>query len=199
MAGPKLDCKILSKMRGGCLAGGVHDGTWRPDESARPGIGRVLSMESAPHHLTVFSNMRHSLPSDRADNDNPRRVFPCRALLKQRLKHLDHIEDTSHIQIQNLGRGPIRRCLERSSPCRPRIGNHDIDLVRVGFDSFQKRDHSFPAADVGGYADCVPSDSCQAVQSLDGLVDAGFSGCFACRDEDKRRALEEEGCGRMES
>ena len=156
-------------------------------------------MKSAPHHLTMFSNMRHSLSSDRADNDNTRRVFPCRALFKQRLKHLDHIEDTSHIQIQDLRRGPIRRCLEWSSPCRTRIGNHNIDLVRVGFDSFQKRDHSFSAADVGGYADSVPSDACQAVQSLYSLVDAVLSGCFACADEDKRSALEEEGGGRMES
>jgi len=111
--------------------------------------------------------------------------------------HLDNIEDSSYVEIQDFLICPVRGRLERTSPCGPSIRNENVQLGLDLLDFGQESLNILFLRDIGGESDGFALDSWYRIELVDCLIDSlipfclsgGNEHCFCSRPEECGRGM----------
>ena len=106
----------------------------------------------------MITHVRNSRSSNTGHDDHSGRISHIARLSEHWREEPDQIEDTADIDIKHFLRAPVRRWLERSSPCGSSVGDEDVETRFVLFDFAHKSLNVFDLRNVGRYADGLAFD-----------------------------------------
>lgn len=166
VARPQLERQVAPQVDGRRLAGAVPE--------------RGLPAQGADAHA-----------GHRRRDDHPAGVVDAAPPLQQRREQPDGVEHGPHVQVEHLGDGRVRVRVEGLAPRGARVGQQDVDVVRVLLHRVDEVLHAFYPGRVGGHRDGDRA-RLQAGQGVEGFAGGLAGRGLAGGDEDFGAACLEE-------
>lgn len=131
----------------------------------------------------LLAQRAHAQPRHARRDDHPARVVDARALLQQRRELADQVEHAAHVEVHDLGEGAVRVRVEGLAPRGARIGEEDVDVVRLARDEGQQVLDALERGRVGGDRDGAGARA-EVGQRVEGGAGRVAGRGFAGGDED---------------
>lgn len=123
----------------------------------------------------LLAERAHAQARDTRRDEHAARVVQRGVLLQQRREDAHRVEDAADVEVHDLGKGLVRVRVKRLAPGGARVGEEDVDAVRVLAHRGQQRVDAVHGGRVGRHGDCLGAGAAagQGIEHLAGLFAGG--------------------------